>query len=176
MTPSGGTPVPRRGGSLPRGLLWVAAVVAVGVVCGLLWWWAAPFARTEVSDGSVYLTGHQELQAAQDGWFAVVLGALGVLTATVHGWRGHGHARDGGRQAVQLLLICVGLLLVGAIAWQTGVWLGPSDLADQVADGVRRPLTPLQLHSPGALLVGPFLFAFTSFLAALFAGGSSRPR
>jgi hypothetical protein len=155
------------------------------VLAGALWWWLAPLARTDVSDGSVYLTGHQELQAAQDGWFVVVLGAVGVITATVNGWRGFapshhpssGHLGGrGGHEARRLVVLAAALLLVGAVAWQTGEWLGPADLADQVTGGSRHPLTPLRLHSPAALLVGPFLFAFTSFLASVFGGGSGRDR
>ena len=56
------------------------------------------------------------------------------------------------------------------IAWGTGVLLGPSSLADQVRHGATQPLTPLQLHAYGVLLVGPFLFALTRFFASLFSG------
>ena len=155
----------------------------MGVLCGVVWWWLAPLARADVDAGAVYLRGHQELQAAQDCWFAVVLGALGVITATVHGWRlgGHGRgARDAsgrrsGGQAGQLVLLAVALLLDGVVAWRTGEWLGPSGLAEQVAQGSQHPLTPLRLHTAATLLVGPFLFAFTAFLASVFGGGSPRP-
>jgi hypothetical protein len=166
-----------------RALLPVAAVVGVGIVCGVVWWWLAPLARADVEGSSVFLRGHQELQAAQDCWFAAVLGALGVLAATVQGWRSGasrtrtGPGRLGGAlagQASRLLLVVVALLLVSLVAWQTGVWLGPPDLASQVAAGSRHPLTPLQLHTAAVLLVGPFFFTFTSFLTALFGGGPSR--
>ena len=59
-------------------------------------------------------------------------------------------------------------MLVSLVAWRTGVLLSPSSLQDQVSAGVLDPLTPLQLHAYGVLLVGPFLFTVTQFLAALF--------
>lgn len=176
LTSAGGSPAPVRDGAFGRAVLELGAVVAVGVLCGVLWWWLAPMARADVSDGSVFLQGHQELQAAQDGWFVVVLGALGVVTATVHAWRSSG--RPGGRAghpAWQVVLLASALLLVSLVAWQTGSWLGPDGLAKQVAAGSHHPLTPLELHSVAALLVGPFLFAFTAFLASVFgAGGRGR--
>lgn len=159
-----------------RAVLQLAAVVVVGVLCGVLWWWLAPLARADVSGSSVFLHGHQELQAAQDGWFVVVLGALGVVTATVHGWRSSGHsAARAGDRARQLLLLTGALVLASLVAWRTGAFLGPDGLAEQVADGSRHPLTPLELHTAAALLVAPFLFAFTAFLAAVLgAGGRGR--
>jgi hypothetical protein len=158
-----------------------AVVVVVGVLAGIVWWWLAPLARADAEAGAVYLRGHTELQAAQDCWFAVVLGVLGVLTATVQGWRSSGRATPSGhgratRQVQQVLALTAAVGLAGVVAWTTGSWLGPDDLATQVAQGARHPLTPLQLHSVAALLVGPFLFAFTTFLAALFGAGPDRSR
>jgi hypothetical protein len=161
----------------------LALVVAAGVVAGVVWWWLAPMARTDLEQGSVYLRGHAELQAAQDCWFAVVLGALGVLTATVHAWwssgptgRGpDGRSHRGSVGAVRRVVgLTAAMLLAALVAWQTGSLLGPDPLAAQVAAGAQHPLTPLQLHSSGALLVGPFLFAFTAFLAAVFGAGPDR--
>jgi hypothetical protein len=162
----------------------LAVVVAAGVVAGAVWWWLAPMARTDLEQGSVYLRGHAELQAAQDCWFAVVLGALGVVTATVHAWwsSGRGTGQDGARrsrgasvgQVRRVVGLTAAMLLAALVAWQTGSLLGPGPLAAQVAAGATHPLTPLQLHSSGALLVGPFLFAFTAFLAAVFGAGPDR--
>jgi hypothetical protein len=182
LAASGGVPSlpPRR--SVPATAVWLAAFVGVGVLAGVVWWWLAPLARADADAGAVYLRGHTELQAAQDGWFAVVLGVLGVLTATAHAWRSSGrgastgHSRAGLRQVQQVLALTAAVGLAGVIAWVTGSWLGPDDLATQVAHGARHPLTPLQLHSVAALLVGPFLFAFTAFLAAVFGAGPDRSR
>lgn len=175
LTTGGGSSSSGRG-SLSRALVELAAVVALGVACGAVWWWLAPLARADVSGSSVFLQGHQELQAAQDGWFVVVLGALGVVTATAHGWRSSGHrVVRAGDQARELLLLTVAMLIASLVAWRTGAFLGPAGLAQQVADGSAHPLTPLELHSAAALLVGPFLFAFTAMLAALLgAGGRGR--
>jgi len=177
----GGRPSPRDPRSVPAALVRLTSLLAVGVLAGVVWWWLAPLARADVDAGAVYLRGHTELQAAQDCWFAVVLGVTGVLTATVHGWRSSGHGTSGqgrpaGQQVRQVLALTAAVGLAGVVAWATGSWLGPDDLASQVADGARHPLTPLQLHSVAALLVGPFLFAFTAFLAALFGAGPDRSR
>lgn len=146
-----------------RGLVVAAlAAVAIGVVLGVLWWVAAPLARAQVVDGSVFLTGHEELRAAQDGWFAVITGLTGVIAATVLS------LRSGPRDAVGAVLGPVLGVLVAVVAWRTGVLLGPPSIVDQVRDGATDPLTPLQLHAYGVLLVGPFLFALTRFLASLF--------
>jgi hypothetical protein len=181
LATSGGVPSPPPRRSVPATVARLAAFVGVGVLAGVVWWWLAPLARADADAGAVYLRGHTELQAAQDCWFAVVLGVLGVLTATVHAWRSSGgassgHGRAGTRQVQQVLALTAAVGLAGVIAWVTGSWLGPDDLATQVADGARHPLTPLQLHSVAALLVGPFLFAFTAFLAAVLGAGPDRSR
>lgn len=137
-------------------------VLALGVLLGVLWWVAAPLARADVVDGQVYLTGHPELQVAQDGWFAAVTGLTGVLAATI------ASLRPSREDAVSAALGPVLGLVVAVVAWQTGGLLGPDSLASQVAAGSSHPLTPLQLHAYGALLVGPLLFTVTRFLATLF--------
>ncbi len=154
---------PLRVGGRRRGVT-VAVVVAVGlgVLLGVLWWVGAPLARGDVVNGQVFLTGHPELEVAQDGWFAGVTGLAGVLAATVVSLR---HGRGDAASAVLVPLLGLGAAVV---AWQTGALLGPGPLATQVADGSAHPLTPLQLHAYGALLVGPVLFTLTRFLAALF--------
>jgi hypothetical protein len=140
----------------------VAAVAGLGVVLGVLWWWLAPMARAQVQGGQVLLAGHQELQVAQDGWFAVVTAVCGIAAAALVS------ARPGRRAALLGPLVAV---VVSVVAWRTGVLLGPPSVQEQVSAGVLDPLTPLQLHAYGVLLVGPFLFTVTQFLAALF----SRP-
>jgi len=176
----GGVPSPSARRSVP--VVRLASFVVAGVLAGVVWWWLAPLARADADAGAVYLRGHTELQAAQDCWFAVVLGVLGVVTATVHAWRSSGRGTSTGqgraaaRQVQQVLALTAGVGLAAVVAWATGSWLGPDSLAAQVADGARHPLTPLQLHSVAALLVGPFLFAFTAFLAALFGAGPDRAR
>lgn len=157
-----------RAGVGRRLALVAVAVCALGVCLGIVWWVAAPLARTDVVDGSVYLIGHKELRAAQDGWFAVVTGLAGVLAATVLS------LLPSARVAVDAVLGPVLAVLAAIVAWRTGVLLGPPPLLDQARDGVSHPLTPLELHAYAVLLVGPFLFSFTRFLASLFGGDSRR--
>ncbi|MGN6301655.1 MAG: hypothetical protein ACTHN8_11265 [Angustibacter sp.] len=145
-----------------RVLLPVAGAVVLGVVLGVAWRLLAPLARADVVGGGVYLTGHPELQVAQDGWLALLLGLLGVTAATVQSAR----ARE--PQAGRAVVALLGVLAVGAVAWQVGQWLGPASLAAQVAAGAKHPTTPLELHTASVLLVGPLLFAVTRCLGALF--------
>jgi hypothetical protein len=143
----------------------VLAVVLGGAALGVAWWWLAPTAVARVQDGSVVLQGHQELQIAQDGWFAVVVCAAGVIVATVLALR---HSR---RPAVEAVLAAVGLAVAALIAWRVGTWLGPAPLLDQVRAGSTRPVTPLMLRTPEPLLLlGPLLFSLTRFVAALLTG------
>ncbi len=154
---------PAPGGSgLASALLGSLALLVLGVLLGLLWWWLAPLARADVQAGQVLLTGHQELQVSQDGWFSVVTGAAGVVAAAVLVARRRGH------DPAVLLLGPPAALVVSLLTWATGSLLGPSSLAAQVRDGATHPITPLQLHAYGALLVGPLLFAVTRALSALF--------
>jgi hypothetical protein len=131
-------------------------------VVGLLWRVLAPTARADVVNGGVYLSGHQELQVAQDGWLALLLALVGVVVATVQAVR----ARE--PQAPRALLALAALLVVSVVAWQVGQWLGPEPLSAQVAAGAKHPRTPLELRTLSVLLVGPLLFAVTRCLAALF--------
>lgn len=160
-TAGGPSPVSgaRGAGTVVAGV--VVGVVGLGVVLGVLWWWLAPMARAQVEGGQILLAGHQELQVGQDGWFAMVTAVCGILAAALVG------VRPEGRAALLGPLLAA---LVSLVAWRTGVLLGPGSLQGQVAAGVTDPLTPLQLHAYGVLLVGPFLFAVTQFLAALFSG------
>lgn len=146
----------------------LAAALIGGALLGALWRLLAPLARATVRDGGVFLTGHQELQAAQDGWLAAILALAGVATATVQAVR----LRE--PQHLRALTTLVALGLAGIVAWRVGEWLGPDSLRQQVAAGSTRPLTPLQLHTPAVPLVGPLLFAVTRFLAALFASPDRR--
>lgn len=145
-----------------RALLPVAGALVLGAALGVAWRLLAPLARADVVGGGVYLTGHQELQVGQDGWLALLLGLFGVTVATVQSAR----ARE--PQAGRAVLALLGVLAVGAVAWQVGQWLGPAPLAAQVAAGAQHPTTPLELRTTSVLLVGPLLFAVTRCLGALF--------
>lgn len=163
------TPAADRRPALLAGLL----VAGTGIAWGLLWWGLAPTAKTVVQDGGVYLQGHQELMVGQDGWF-VVLGAIaGALLAVV--WP----MLTRPRPVAGIVVGLVGCVLAGLVAWGLGSWLGPSSLRDQLAAGVKAPITPLALHTPAALLFAPMLFAVVRGLVELlgfaFAGIRTEP-
>jgi len=170
LQPAGGASRPRRPRSGPRAALtYVAAVVIGGVALGAVWRLLAPVARADVVDGGVYLQGHEELWAAQDGWFVIVMGLAGVAVATVQSVR----ARP--PLTVRAVVAMLGLGGASVLVWRVGSWLGPDSLAHQVAQGAQHPWTPVQLHSPAAFLVAPLLFAITRCLAALLSSPSAHP-
>lgn len=162
--PRSAAKVPRRRAGWLAPVAAVLAVVVGGAVLGLAWRLLAPLARAQVVQGQVLLSGHQELQVAQDGWFALVTGLAGVVVATLVALRGSR------RPMLGALASILAVALAGVVAWRVGVLLGPASLVDQVHGGSTRPLTPLALHTPSALLVGPLLCCLTAFLAALFTG------
>jgi hypothetical protein len=143
-------------------LSFLLAALVGGVLLGIAWRLLAPLPTAQVIDGSVYLQGHAELEAAQDGWLAVVLGLAGIVAATVQAVR----ARE--PQAVRAVLVVIGVGLAGVVAWKVGEYLGPDSLRHQLAAHTKPLRVPLQLHSPGVLLIGPLLCAVTRCLAALF--------
>jgi hypothetical protein len=156
---------PTAAGTARAAVAVVAGAVVGGAAMGLAWRLLAPTARAQVQGGQIFLQGHQELQVAQDGWFAVVVGAAGVLLATVLA------LRPSRRPAVQAVTAALALGLSALVAWRVGTWLGPEPLQEQVRAGTTRPLTPLALRMPQPLLlVGPLLFSLTRFVAALLTG------
>jgi hypothetical protein len=163
--PSAVRPVSRP--DLTQSLVAVAVIVTAGLAWGLLWWRLAPTAATVVQDGGVYLQGHEELMAAQDGWFAVLGAATGALLSVV--WPMVVRTRP----ILGLVLGLAGSVAAGLLAWGLGVWLGPSSLSDQLAAGVKAPITPLVLHTPVALLFAPMLFAVVRALTELIGSALS---
>ncbi len=159
-----------RSGRSGRGLVLRAAVASglAGVGLGILWRLLAPVARAQVVDGNVLLKGNQELEIAQDGWLVILLGCSGVILATAQSLR----SRDD--DAVRAVVGLGGLIVAGVVAWQVGHLLGPDSLRAQVAAGLLRPSTPLELHTPAALLVGPVLYCVTRCLAALLTVDNQR--
>lgn len=167
----GASTVSRRRGA-GRGLrlvLLAGATLALGAVVGVAWRLIAPLARADVVNGGVYLTGHQELQVAQDGWLAALLALLGIVVASIQSVRGR---EPQAQRAVAALVV---VAVVGVVGRQVGQWLGPASLAAQVAGGAQHPTTPLELRATSVLFVGPLLFAVTRCLSALFSSSAHRP-
>lgn len=148
------------------GLTAAAAVVVVLVVAlawAVLWWRLAPTARTTVSDGAIYLNGHDELNIAQDGWFALLAAISGGVLAVVL------PVLVRGRPIVAFVAGVLASAAAGLIALGVGGWLGPDGLKAQYESGVKAPITPIQVHAPVALmlLIAPMFFALVRFVAEL---------
>jgi hypothetical protein len=142
----------------PRRGRWVALaalglLVLAGLVWGLLWWRIAPTAATTVEDGAIFLNGHDELMAAQDGWFAILGGVAGALLSAV--WP----VLTRRTPVIGVVAGLVGSAAAGLLAWRIGTLLGPDPLKAQFLAGVKAPITPLVLHTPIAVLVAPLAFA-----------------
>jgi hypothetical protein len=134
-------------------LLVVAVLVVAGVAWGLVWWRVAPTAATTIEDGSIFLNGHDELMAAQDGWFAILGAVTGAVLAL--GWP----LLTRRTPIAGVLAGLVGSGAAGLLAWRIGTALGPDPLKAQVLAGSKAPITPIVLHTPIAVLVAPMVFA-----------------
>jgi hypothetical protein len=147
-----------------RGSLVLAGVLGLaGVAAGLLWWALAPRATFEVTEEGPVPVGRPspELLVADDGVYTLVLAGLGLVAGLV-AWRLRRR-----RGVATVLALAVGALLASLVAWQLGELLGagPSE-AELTAVGAR-VITPLQLGSPAALAVAPFLAVLVYVVATL---------
>ncbi len=136
--------------------------VGAGLAAGGAWRMLAPLAVGQISQGQFITQAGSEFSVAQDGYFAVIFGVVGILAAVWQGMR----PRD--PEALRSLLLLSGVVVSGVIAWQFGRVLGPDSLVDQVSAGLTQVQSPLNLHSPSALLAGPILFCITRALTAFF--------
>ncbi|MFC7216684.1 DUF2567 domain-containing protein [Streptomyces polyrhachis] len=132
----------------------LTVVIAVsGLLLGYLWELLAPRVPLIVRAGNVLLADSEaEHAVAIDGTFALLGLAFGALWAAgVFLWR-----RRGGVPYV--LALAVGGLLGALLAWQVGVWLGPTEdvVAHARAVGEGKIFdAPLQLKAKTALLAWP---------------------
>ncbi|MGL5858242.1 MAG: hypothetical protein ACRC35_07555 [Angustibacter sp.] len=145
----------------------MGCVALAGSLLGALWWFLAPVIQL-TPDGAGFVARPQEFQVAQDGWFAVLTAGMGIIAATAVS------LRPGRRPLVRALGGLGIVAAAGVVAAVVGRWLGPAPLADQLAAGVMRPSTPLQLHAAAVLLVGPVLFCIARCLAAVLGSDSGR--
>jgi hypothetical protein len=139
---TGGGPAPRV--SVRRRLraaALTAVVVAVaGAPLGLLWALLAPGVPIiKTDDGAVFATPSPEEFIASDGWFTILLFALGVVAALVT-WVGFKRYRG----PWTLLALVVGTIGASVLAWQVGRRIGMGDyraevLAAHPGDLVTRP-------------------------------------
>lgn len=153
------------------GQLLVVALL-LGLAVGVAWLWVAPEIRLRVSGDSAYLDEVEGARVfARDGWFAILTGVAGVLTALV-GWSRH---------RVKPVPLMLGLTIAGlvgaVVGWRCGVALGPDSIADQRAGlPAGQPLqAPLRVDAIGVFFAWPIASVATVFVLALVERGP-RPR
>ncbi|UED83657.1 DUF2567 domain-containing protein [Streptomyces profundus] len=154
---------PDWGREIRAGLLVAAPVALVtGVLLGALWAWRAPKIPLVLRGQDVLLANSEGQQAiAADGVFlllALGVGAVaGVVTFLLR--------RSGGVAVVLGLALGAG---VGAwLAWQLGMWLGPTDdVAGRVAELAQNEVfdAPLDLGARSVLFGLPFGALLTHLL------------
>jgi hypothetical protein len=170
--PDGG-PVPARRGRRGRGVpsaaaywrgwpevradlrvcaLLVLLLAAVGLLAGLVWWGVAPRADFRIEDAGPVAIGNpsEELFAADDAVFALVLAGFGFLTGVAAWFLRHR------RGVAMLLALAVGCSAMAAVAWQLGELLGAGPTKAELSDVGAVVTTALTLHSLPALAVAPF--------------------
>lgn len=150
--------------------LTVLGCLVLGALMGVVWSRLAPTAPLSVTEAGAVLdeTASGSL-IADDGWFAVLGGGLGLVTAIL-GWLGWRH-----RVLAVGTGLTVGSLLGGLLAWRVGGWLGPAPLhvqavGAQVGAVLHMPLT---IRATAVLLVWPITGLITLF--ALVAGAEEEP-
>jgi hypothetical protein len=144
-------------------LLPVLAQVVLGVVAGVVWWLVAPTGDVMLA-GDLVVAEAPELQAAQDGTFALVAVAAGLLGGT---WL---TVAPGCAPALRATGIVAGALVGSAVAWGVGTVLGPPSVSAQQAAGVEVLQSPLALSAYGVLGVWPAVTAAVAFTGLLVAG------
>jgi hypothetical protein len=132
----------------------------------VLWWVLAPRADFRVTDSGPVPIGHpsNELLAADDAVFALVLAGLGLLAGVV-AWRLRRH-----RGVAVLVAVAVGAGLAALLSWQLGELLGPGPTKAALADVGARVTTGLHLGSLPALAVAPFAAVLVYVGAAAYQG------
>jgi len=143
--------------SWPAGRLvvvYLAGLVAVGLLGGLLWHLlATPPSYTIGDDRGAIITERGLSQVfAMDIWYIIIslllAIAFGVFSMWLFHWVGWPVA----------LIAMAGAVLAGIVCWQFGHLLGPRDFAVRVSQanpGDRVPMD-LDLHSAALVLVWPF--------------------
>jgi len=120
--------------------LTAAVVAVVGAPLGLLWAVIAPGVPIiKTDDGAVFATPSPEEFIASDGWFTILLFALGVVAALVT-WIGFKRFRG----PWTLAALIVGTIGASVLAWQVGRRIGIGDYHDKVLAA-----------SPGELITRP---------------------
>ncbi|MGY1679488.1 hypothetical protein [Geodermatophilus sp. SYSU D01176] len=156
-----------------RGSLVLAGVLLLaGVAAGLLWWALAPRATFEVTADGPVPVGQPppELLIADDGVYTLLLGGLGLVAGLV-AWRLRRR-----RGVATVLALAVGTVLASLAAWQLGELLGAGPSPAELSATGTRVVTPLQLGSPAALAVAPFLAVLAYVVSTLLTAAEDLDR
>jgi hypothetical protein len=157
---------------LRASLVLTGVLALAGVAAGLLWWVLAPRATFEVTaDGPVPVgRPSPELSIADDGVFTLLLAALGLVAGLV-AWRLRRR-----RGVATVLALAVGTVLASLAAWRLGELLGAGPSPAELAAVGTRVITPLELGSPAALAVAPFLAVLGYVTATLLTAAEDLDR
>jgi len=147
----------------PAGVVFVV-LAFVGFPVGLLWWGLAPRADFRITTDGPRPIGNpaEELLAADDAIFALLLAAVGLLAGVLVWWLLRRR-----RGVAALLGLALGSAATAVIAWQLGQLLGPGPSHADLATVGGRVTTSLTLGSLPALAVGPFCAVLAYLIAAL---------
>lgn len=140
---------------------WSAALLALGGVAGLVWFWLADPGEWEVTQLGL-VRSEDEVRAQ----FAVIVSfvTIGALLCFGWGWAAGHRLRDVGWPLVPVFALVPGLAAL--IAWQVGVLLGPSNPAEagNLSQGDRVP-AQLEIDAVAPFLVWP-MFALAGLVLA----------
>jgi hypothetical protein len=170
--PAGWRVLPELRSDLRGAVVWAGLLGLSGLVVGLVWVWLAPRARFEVVDGGAVPLGRPsaELLVADDAVLVLLLAGLGLL-AGAGAW-----AVRRRRGVTWMVATALGTGVAGVLAWQLGEALAPGPTAAQLRDVGARVTTGLELSSPPALAVGPFVALLVYVVVALFAASDDLGR
>ena len=122
-------PPRNRSAELRSAFVVALAVAAAGAGLGFLWHLLAPPLPLRKAEGGLaYLAPDPEQQVAQDGWFAILGLAFGILASLlvwvlIRKWRG----------PLQLFAVVLGAIGAGFLAWEVGSQIGLEEFRSQVA-------------------------------------------
>jgi LPXTG-motif cell wall-anchored protein len=130
----------------------VAALAAVGLPAGLLWWWLAPRADFRITGTGPVVVGNppEELLVADDAILTLILLGLGLLAG------GAAWFLRRRRGVATVLALAVGASAMAAVAWQLGELLGAGPTRAELAHVGAVVTTSLTLGSLPALALAPF--------------------
>jgi hypothetical protein len=157
-------------GPLADTLVVLGVFVALGLLCGVLWWLAVdPATFIKVKNGGTMSEVQLAKRFDSDGWYTVIAGVVGLVTGTVLTWW---RSRD---FLLTTVLLFVGAAIAAALMALVGYVLGPPDPKNVFAAAKLGAHIPSQLVVTGkavylswpiASLVGALLVLWSSAKAS----------